>query len=602
MQQNVSIGKRIWNFIVTSFAAAFGVAIFLVVSFFLLLVSTLFSSGGSQPEIKSNSILKLSLTQPISERTPDNPLEAFGIPADKLNLPMGLWEIRKTIRAAAKDDNIKGIYLDLGAVTQGGWSSLNELRLELKAFKESGKFIMAYGETISEKGYYVAALADEIYLNPQGFFEFNGLSSEVPFFAGTFEKLGIRAQVFKVGTFKSAVEPFILDKMSEPNRAQVTSYLNSLHDHFLKSIAADRGLDFNTLKTLSDSMTVRRAEDALTHKLVTNVWYYDQVEAQLRQKLGIEDETEKLNFVSLSRYAASVEAEENESENKIAVIIGEGEIVSGKGSDDQIGSDVIAAQIRKARLDENVKAIVLRINSPGGSALASDVMWREVQLAKEKKPIIASMSDVAASGGYYMAMGCNRIFANENTITGSIGIFGLLFETEDFFKDKLGVTFDRVNTGELSALGMPTKNFSQAEKDFFQELVNEGYENFTSKAAQGRKMPLDSLKNYAEGRVWTGQEAIKRNLVDEFGGLDAAIAYAAKEAKVEDYKTVLYPEKKDFLTQLLEQGSGEIKANLKEEIIKEEVGESYQYLQMLKKVFTWEGIQARAPIDAKNIN
>jgi protease-4 len=602
MQQNISIGKKIWNFIIASFASAFGVAIFLVVSLFLLLLSSFFSSGGSQVEVKPNSILKLSLTQPISERTPDNPLAVFGVPADKLNLPMGLWEMRQTIRAAAQDEKIKGIYLDLGAVIQGGWSSLNELRLELKAFKESGKFIVAYGETISEKGYYVAALSDEIYLNPQGFFEFNGLSSEVPFFAGLLEKLGIRAQVFKVGTFKSAVEPFILDKMSEPNRAQVTSYLNSLHDHFLQSIAQDRGLDFNTLKTLSDKMTVRRAADAVTHKLVTDVWYYDQVEARLRQKLGIEDETEKINFVSLSRYAASVEEQENDSENKIAVIIGEGEIVSGKGGDDQIGSDVIAAQIRKARQDEKVKAIVLRINSPGGSALASDVMWREVQLAKEKKPIIASMSDVAASGGYYMAMGCNRIFANPNTITGSIGIFGLLFEVDDFFRDKLGVTFDRVNTGELSALGMPTKKFSQAEKDFFQDLVNEGYENFTAKAAQGRNMPLDSLKNYAEGRVWTGQEALSRKLVDEFGGLDAAIAYAAKEAKVENYKTVLYPEKKDFLTQLLEQSGGQIKRSLKEEIVKEEVGESYPYLQMLKKIFTWEGIQARAPIDAKNIN
>jgi len=503
---------------------------------------------------------------------------------------LSLKDIKRAIVEAANDDRIEGIFLQPGFV-MAGYSSVEEIRNDLDAFKATGKWIIAYDELYSEKGYYLASVADEIHLNPQGELEFNGLSAEVNFFQGTFEKLDVDPQIFRVGDFKSAVEPFLRKDMSEPNRLQTSVLLNAMNDHALRGIAQSRGTTYDALKTISDQMQVRSALDAQQVGLITHLSYYDQVQAVIKSKLGISDD-KKIRSIAPSDYVANKREENFFSENKIAVIVAEGTIVSGKGDDGQIGSDSYAKLIREAREDDDVKAIVLRINSPGGSALASDVMWREVILAKEEKPIIASMSDVAASGGYYMAMGCDKIVAQPNTITGSIGIFGIIFNLEQMLDNKLGITSDRVNTGEYSDIITVTRELNDAESDIIQKMVNRGYDTFTTKAAEGRGMAVEDLLKVASGRVWSGTDAKEKGLVDELGGIDMAIDLAAEAAGIEDDYTLRYlPVKKGFLEELLNGVDGDVRAK----VLKSEYGDMYPYLQELRKIKEYQGIQARMP-------
>ena len=573
-----------------TFATIFGLFLFCILSVVILAVIGSASSSGD-PDVKDNSILKISLNKPFAERDREEPFGDLEIPGNDGGV-IGLYDLKKAIRNAKDDSKIKGIYLDCG-MGRIGYGTNEELRNTLLDFKKSGKFIYAYGEYYSESNYYLASLADSIYLNPEGLLEFNGLSSDVMFFKGMLDKLEVKPEIFRVGDFKSAVEPFFRESMSDANRLQYTSFLNSINGHVIAQVAASRKLPIEVVKVISDSMKVRNSEDAVRLGMISKAAYYDQVLATLKKKTGAEKD-EDLHFISYSKYKKADDSEKEVSGNKIAVIVAQGEISGGKGDDETIGSDKIAETLRKARNDKNVKAVVLRINSPGGSALASDVMWREIMLTKKVKPIIASMSDVAASGGYYMAMGCHKIVAQPTTITGSIGVFGLMFNAQDFFKNKLGISFDGVKTGTYSDIGNMTRPLTPGERQIIQSEVNKIYDTFTSKAAQGRKMDVEALRKLAGGRVWSGTEAKQNGLVDELGGLEKAVELAAAQAKLgKDYRLKLMPVQKNFLDQIMEQLGGQAKIS----VLKAELGDLYPVVKQMQKLKTMEGIQARLPID-----
>lgn len=550
------------------------------------------ASKEDEVEVAENSVLHLRLNKPVVEREAGIPVTPFDVLPGAEGGVHGLVEIMESVRHAKNDDRIKGIYLDSQFIS-AGFASLKEIRDALEDFKASGKWIVAYNEIFTEKDYYLASVADELYLNPVGSIELNGLVQEVVFLKGTLDKLGIEPQVFKVGEFKSAVEPFTRTEMSEPSREQTNAFLNNIYNVFLEEVSSSRGIDRNELERISDEMLVRNAEDAARYKVVDRLAYYDEVLDSMREKLGLEDDKE-INFIKYGKYKKVVKSE-GEGSDRIAVIVASGTIVSGEGDAQSIGSDKFAKEIREARLNDRVKAVVLRINSPGGSALASDVMWREVQLTSQVKPIIASMSDVAASGGYYMAMACDTIVAQPNTITGSIGIFGMIPNVKGFLNDKLGITTEVVETGELSNLFKVTAPLNEFEKSIIQNTIEEGYESFTRKAAEGRNMSVEALREVASGRVWSGIEAKDRNLVDVLGSFDDAVRIAAGKAGLEEgkYRVRYYPEQKGFMEQLLEKLEGNVEARLMEA----HFGDFAPYVKPLQELKHYSGIQARMPYD-----
>lgn len=581
------------NFLKYVLATILGLFIFLFLGLLIMVGIVAASASKGDVTVAENSVLELKLDKSIVEREEENPFGDLSLGFFSISSDDGLDKIKASIRNAKKDDNVKGIFLNMRFVN-AGMGKLEEIRNELIDFKESGKFIVSYGDMTNEKAYYLSSVADKIYLNPLGTLEFNGISSEVFFFKGTLEKLDIEPEIFKVGEFKSAVEPFFLDKMSDANRQQMNSFLNSMNDYQLRKIAEARGKTYEELKKVSDEVLVREAEDAKTYGLITDVGYYDEAIDYMKEQLGVEKD-KKLQLVSLDKYKKVKDTDKgSSSKNRIAVIYAEGDIVDGEGDDDQIGSMRYAEAIRNARMDKNVKAVVLRINSPGGSALASDVMWREIQETRKVKPVIASMSDMAASGGYYMAMGCDTIVAHPNTITGSIGVFGIVPNFEGFFKNKLGITVDRVGTGKHSDLPTVTRAMTPYEKEIVQREINKIYEVFTQKAADGRGMTQDQLKQYASGRVWSGIEAKERNLVDVYGGLETAIEIAAARVGIQDdYRLKELPRRKTFFEEML----GESGSQVKERAVKAELGQLYPFYQMYKKVETMQGIQARMPYE-----
>lgn len=550
-----------------------------------------FSSMEEEVEVVDNSVLHLKLNKPIVERESEFPLTPFEMLPGAEGGVHGLMSILESIRHAKEDEKIKGIYLQAQFVS-AGFATLKEIRDALEGFKAEGKWIVAYNEIFTEKDYYLASVADEIYLNPLGALELNGLVQEVVFFKGTLDKLQIEPQVFRVGEFKSAVEPFTRKEMSEASREQSNAFLNNIYGVFLNDVARNRQIDVNELERISDEMLIRSPEDAVQYKVVNQLAYLDQVRDIMRQKLGVEEE--ELELIEYGKYKKSIQ-QESRSTSRIAVIVASGEIVNGEGDNQTIGSDKFAKEIREARQNDRVKAIVLRINSPGGSALASDVIWREVTLAAEEKPIIASMSDLAASGGYYIAMGCDTIVAQPNTITGSIGIFGMIFNLKGLLNDKLGITTDVVETGELSNILRVTAPLNEYEQQIIQNAIEEGYETFTRKAAEGRNMSIEELREVASGRVWSGIEAKERNLVDILGSFEDAVEIAAAKAGLEegDYRLRFYPERKGFLQELVDKLTGGAEARAMEV----QFGDLYPYVKQIKELKKFEGIQARVPYD-----
>lgn len=551
------------------------------------------SAGDSEVSVKENSILHLDLNgRTLVERTGDDDLDLgfLGNPfGGEFNA--GLVNLKKAINEAKTNENIKGIYLNTGLIL-AGQANLLELRETLEDFKSSGKFIIAYDEAFTEGGYYLASIADEIYMNPIGGVEFNGFASEGIFLKGFFDKVGIEPEVFRVGEFKSAVEPFILEQMSPENKLQTQFFLDDINTHALMDIAASRGMALDSLVKINNLMLVRRPTDAVTYGLITELLYEDQVLAKLREKLGLEedDDISKINATDL---ASSAKSKNVTSSNRIAVIIAEGEIVSGE-ADGVISSEKFAAEIRKARKNESIKAIVLRVNSPGGSVLASEVIWREMAEAKKVKPVIVSMGEVAASGGYYIAAPADTIVAQPNTITGSIGIFGLMFNVEELLNDKLGITTDVVTTGELSDFMNPARPLKEVERMIIQNSVEDGYETFISRVAEGRGMSIEAVKEVASGRVWTGNQAKERGLVDVLGGLDTAIDIAAgKIGAGDDYRVVYYPENKPWFESIME----DFGKNVRIGFLKQELKENYIIYQQVEKLKSYRGIQARMPQD-----
>jgi protease-4 len=580
------------QFLKYTLATIVGLFLFSFLMFLVLVGIVAVASSEGEVSVEKNSVLELKLDKPIQERGGNDPFESLGL-IDGLSNVYGLNEIKASIRHAKNNDKIKGIYLNV-EILSAGMATVQEIRDELLDFKKSGKFIVAYNDICSEKAYYLTSVAHRQYLHPQGVLELNGLSSEVMFFKGTLEKLDIQPYIFKVGEYKSAVEPFILDKMSAPSRQQVTSFLNSLNDFSLQNLAKSKGKTFAQLQHISDSMLVRTPEDALKLGLVTNVGYFDEAITFMKKKAGLKED-DKLYLVDIRKYKKVAAQEEEEyAKNKIAVIYAEGEIVNGEGSSGNIGGTKYAEEIRKARKDKNVKAIVLRINSPGGSASASDVIWREVMLTKKVKPVIASMSDVAASGGYYIAMACDTIVAHPNTITGSIGVFGMFANLAPFLENKLGITVDRVKTGPYADMPSVTRKLTEVEKQIVQQQVERIYQDFTTKAAQGRGMPVAALRKVASGRVWSGIEAKEHGLVDVFGSLEDAIKIAATRANIKDkYRLHHLPVQKTFFDEIL---TG-METRIQTHFLKTELGEAYPYYEKMKSLRQFEGIQARMPYD-----
>jgi protease-4 len=472
---------------------------------------------------------------------------------------------------------------------QAGMATIEEIRGALVNFKKSGKFIIAYSEVYTQGAYYLASVADKVYLNPEGLLEFKGFSSQISFYKGALDKLDIEAQVIKVGTYKSAVEPFILDKMSDPNRLQVNSFLGSLYDHFLEKISESRKIPKDSLFAIANELKVQNAATAVKYHLADGLKYKDEIIDELKSRTKT-DKKDDIKSISIEDYSSSINDSES-SKDRIAVIYASGEITGGEGNDETIGSERISRAIRKARTDDKVKAVVLRVNSPGGSALASDVIWREVILTKKVKPVIVSMGDVAASGGYYISCAADSIFAEPNTITGSIGVFGIIPNLQKFFNNKLGITFDGVKTGKYSDLGSVTRPLTDTERLIIQQEVNRIYASFTKRVADGRKKSQTYVDSIGQGRVWSGAQALKNGLVDRLGTIDNAIASAAKMAKLKSYKLVTYPAQKEPLESLFESAGDQ----MQDHYTKMQLGEQYRYYRELKNALEFTGIQARMP-------
>ena len=560
----------------------------IIISFILLLIIIFSLIPEKKPVIlNSNSILHLTLSGPISERAPKNPFEGLGVNGMSEN---GLDEILANISKAKDDANIKGIFLDVTTIT-AGYATVEEIRNALADFKKSGKFIYAYSELYTTKAYYLASVADKVFLNPQGLIEFKGLGAQVMFFKGLLEKMDVDVQIFRHGKFKSAIEPFLLDKMSEANRIQTLTYVKSLWMHVLEGVSTARGPSVEELNKLADNMSVQRSWDCLKYKLADDTIYKDQLLELFKEKLKL-SKKEKVQLVEMGKYSKVNNKHYMTMSNRIAVIYAAGEIAGGEGGDNMIGSEGLSKTIREARMDSSIKAIVLRVNSPGGSALASDVIWREVMLTKKVKPVIVSMGDVAASGGYYISCAANRIFAEPNTITGSIGVFGILPSFQKTLNNKLGITIDTVNTNRHSALGTLLLPLSEEEGAVVQKGVEDIYNVFISRVASGRNMRTADVDSIGQGRVWAGNDAIKIGLVDELGGIDDAIKYAAKSCGLDKYRIVYLPKQKEPLEELLNHLSGN-EESIRETALKNSLGDQYIYYQYLKEMMGMKGIQAR---------
>lgn len=545
-----------WQFVKYSLATVFGLFLFSIVSL-LLLAGVAIGSSDEVFDLKDNSVLKLDLNRPIVENatTEDNPFSAitdvYFAPTENI----GLIQVLSALERAKVDPKIKGIYLD-ASFPMAGYAQLSEIREAIQKFQKSGKFVYAYANSYTEKGYYVSSVADKTYLNPNGLLDFNGLSVQYTFYKKALDKLEIEPLVFRVGTYKSAVEPFIREDMSEENKAQTSSFLQSINTYVFDKIARSKNIPVRKLDAIADSLQAFEPSNAEKLGMVKQ-GYWDEFEALLLKASG---EKEKVKYVSVNHYLqAKNPIEEVDGKDRIAVLVAEGEISGTRASEGNIGSDDFVKELKKLRESKSVKAIVLRIDSPGGSSLASDIMWREIELTKKVKPIISSMSNYAASGGYYMAMGTDVIVAQPTTITGSIGIFAAWFNVDNFLKNTLGITQDHVNTNANSNFMTSAGALTDFQKSVVQNSVNKGYLSFTTKAAAGRKMTLQRLQSLAGGRVWTGAQAKQIGLVDELGGLDKAIEIAASKAKLKpgSYKVAIFPKAKSFVDELLNSATSE---------------------------------------------
>ena len=577
------------QFLKFSLAAAAGLMLGV---FSIIIIFSILAASGDSKEVQLDKpyVLRLELNGEIQDRVEEMPFDLSEITGQDVNI-LGLNDILANIKKAKTDENIKGIYIEIGMIS-AGFATREEIRNSLLDFKESGKFITTYSEIYTQGSYYLASVADYICMYPEGGMELRGLNSTIPFFTNALKKMGIEPQVIRHGKFKSAVEPFMLTEMSDENREQIETYMGSIWEHFLKNVASDRELTRDRLNEMAENLEIQTTEDAVRLGLVDSLFYRDQFQNHLANLMEQEN-YDDINFISLKKYTKvkNENARDKFKKEKVAVIYAQGEIQSGEGSETVIGSERISKAIRKARKDEKVKAIVLRVNSPGGSALASDVIWREMKLANEEKPVVVSMGDVAASGGYYIACASDKIYASPNTITGSIGVFGIMPNIEELMTDKIGITFDNVKTNKFADLGSVNRPLTQEEYDIIQKGVVDVYNTFTSKVAEGRDMSQENVDDIGQGRVWSGTNAMDINLIDEYGGLDAAVAGAAELAELEDYRIYELPEQKDPFQELLEQ----LEEDMQTSWIKYQLGDQYKYYKTIQDIKHLKGVQARMP-------
>ena len=577
------------SFFKTFFAALLALIIFSFLGFFILIGIAAAFSTDEKVAIAQNSVLVIDASETFLEQSKNDPFSE--LMNKKNGKQPSLSELIGLLNYAKKDSSIKGIYIKC-AENPNGYAATEEIRKALIDFKKSNKFIVAYAETISQKGYMMANVADQIYTHPQGGMEWSGFNYETMFLKGLIDKLEIEPQIFYAGKFKSATEPFRYTQMSEANKLQTGIWLNSIYSNFIQGAAEMRKLNADSIKAFANEGKVQNAKDALRYKLVDGLIYDDQLKKIISKKLRLVDET-KISFVSINNYAESI-ALRGTGSGKIAVIFADGDVVMGKGQNEAIASDDYRALIQKIRNDKSIDAVVFRVNSPGGSALASDIIWREIDLLKKEKPVVVSMGDVAASGGYYIACGADSIFADANTITGSIGVFSVIPNAEKFLKNKLGITFDRVKTGQYADAPSATRALTITEQRFLQAGVDSIYFTFTSRVATGRQKSVAYIDSIAQGRVWTGADAIKVGLVDKIGTLNDALASAAKMAKLKGYSIKSYPESRSFIEEFFEGYKNEVKTKA----MQQEIGiEQWQVLQQLKSIKQIMGQpQARLPI------
>ena len=550
------------------------------------------SEGMSEP-VKDNSVLRIKLQGTISEKGgEDNPL-AFLSNGEIQDI--ALDQALDALKKAAKNDKVKGIYLE-GGILSSTPAELQELRQGLLEFKKSGKWIVSYADQYSRASYYLCSTADKVYMNPIGMLDWSGMSSEPIFYKGLLEKVGVKMQVFKVGTYKSAVEPYINDKMGDANREQVTSFLGSIWGNMLKDVAQSRKMTVEALNSLADSMTMLAAPEAsVKGGLVDKLCYKSEVKEALKKRLKLEDD-DKLTFTSIKDVANAEDLNEK-VDDEIAVYYAYGEIVderaNGYNQEHNITAKEMTIDLQKLAKDKDVKAVVIRVNSPGGSAYASEQIWHEIEILKAKKPVVVSMGGLAASGGYYISCGANKIFAEPTTLTGSIGIFGMIPDASELLTKKLGLSFDVVKTNALSDFGSTGRPFNETECRLMQAYINKGYDLFTGRVAKGRGMAQDSVKAIAEGRVWTGEQALKIGLVDKMGNLDDAIKAAAKLAKVEKYTIAQYPDIEPWYVGLLNKNTNDYMESQMRALL----GDYYSSFSLIRNLKNQNPIQARIPFD-----
>lgn len=590
--------RKFFKYVFASMLGFVIAGVVLLVVFFGMLFSLIgsvedqFKQNEKEVVVKSNSVYHLKFNKTIEERASSNPFQNLDLGPLSEESKQSLRYIIQSIEYAATDDNIKGIFIELDGFS-GGLASLEEVRNALIEFKSSGKWIVTYSESYSQSAYYLATVSDKVYLYPEGAIWFKGLATNIMYLKGFLDKMDIEMQAIKGpgNIYKSAVEPLTTTEMSDANREQIQAYLGSIWNHWLTGISETRNISVEDLNMYADSLSVKNADMALRLGLVDGLKYRDEIISELLERTDTESEKD-LHYVTYAKYKKKkVKTSDSYKSKKVAVIFANGEIRSGKSSEGVMGATTVAKAIKTARQDSGVKAIVLRVNSPGGSALASDIMWRELQLAKAEKPLIVSMGNLAASGGYYISCAADKIYASETTITGSIGVFGLMPATEKFFKNKLGIVFQSEQTNAHAKFPDGISTLDNDEYAVINASIIDIYEDFVAKVSKGRGLTVEQVKEVARGRVWTGSDAIEKGLVDEIGGLDDAIAFAVNEAGLDSYRVTELPVVEDPFEELLKN----LQAEMSIRFMKENFGVNYTYFQVLKDVQGMTGVQARIP-------
>ncbi len=560
----------------------------------LLIIGIAASIGSSKITVQPDSVLHIDFSTNIVDAPSTDPFAGVDIYSMSVSQSNTMMQVMNAIEAAADDDRIKGIYINL---TGSGGAPINlveEIRAEIERFKKSGKFVISYGETYSQGGYYLSSVADSVYLNPKGEMDWRGMALQVMFYKGLLDKLDIQPEVFRHGTFKSAVEPYIMNRMSPENRLQMETLANSIWGTMVESIAGSRNLSIDSLNDYASNLSAVTAEEVLGKKMVDGLKYEDKVEDILREKMYL-DADEDINFITLSDYIASMMPNTGKgSKNLIQIIYADGQIVSGNSSKGMLGASTLAGQLAEARMDENVKAVVLRVNSPGGSALASEVIWREMELLREQKPVIVSMSSYAASGGYYISSPADVIVTDKTTLTGSIGVFGLKFNVGKSLSDNVGITVDVAKTNPSADIGSPFRGVTPLEREVTMKSIEDVYTTFVNHVAEGRNMTFDSVDAIGQGRVWNGVDAKQIGLVDDFGGLREAILIAADKAEIaDDFRVSESVNAPSGLAAIL----GSIEARISERKLRAEFGEYCDQYRSIRSLMDNQGVQALWPYD-----